>query len=53
MHRIITDLCVFDVLPGGEGLDLVETAPGVDVEEVRAKTKAAFRVSPKLKAMEL
>jgi 3-oxoacid CoA-transferase subunit B len=53
VHRIITDLCVFDVLPGGEGLDLIETAPGVVVEEVRAKTKAAFRVSPSLKTMVL
>jgi len=53
VHRIITDLCVFDVLPGGEGLDLIETAPGVAVEEVRAKTKAAFRVSPSLKTMVL
>jgi 3-oxoacid CoA-transferase B subunit len=24
VHRIITDLCVFDVLPEGEGLDLIE-----------------------------
>jgi 3-oxoacid CoA-transferase subunit B len=53
VHRIITDLCVFDVLPGGEGLDLIETAPEVAVEEVRAKTKAAFRVSPSLKTMVL
>ena len=28
VHRIITDLCVFDVLPGGAGLELVELAPG-------------------------
>ncbi|MGE5276362.1 MAG: CoA transferase subunit B [Acidobacteriota bacterium] len=53
VHRIITDLCVFDVLPGGQGLDLVETAPGVGVEEVRAKTEAAFRVSPALRTMEI
>ena len=53
VQRIITDLCVFDVLPAGRGLDLVETAPGVGVEDVRAKTEAAFRVSPALRTMEL
>ena len=37
VQRIITDLCVLDVTI--EGLVLVEVAPGVDVEEVRAKTE--------------
>jgi 3-oxoacid CoA-transferase subunit B len=46
VHRIITDLCVFDVLPGGKGLSLIELAPGVSADEVRAKTDAAFRVAP-------
>ena len=36
VQRIITDLCVLDVTPGG--LVLVELAPGVDAEEVRVKT---------------
>ena len=36
VNRIITDLCVLDVTPGG--LKLIELAPGVDEEEVRAKT---------------
>ncbi|MEU6523922.1 CoA transferase subunit B [Streptomyces sp. NPDC046924] len=37
VQRIITDLCVLDVTP--DGLRLVELAPDVTVEEVRAKTE--------------
>jgi 3-oxoacid CoA-transferase subunit B len=53
VHRIITDLCVLDVLPNGAGLELVELAPGVGEDEVREKTEAAFVASPELREMSL
>ncbi|MFG3138735.1 CoA transferase subunit B [Streptomyces sp. NPDC048211] len=43
VHRIITDLAVLDVTPGG--LVLAETAPGVDVTEVLARTAAPVHVA--------
>jgi 3-oxoacid CoA-transferase subunit B len=52
VHRIITDLCVFDVDREGSELVLVEIAPDVTVEEVRAKTQASFRVSRELRPMD-
>jgi 3-oxoacid CoA-transferase subunit B len=44
VDRIITNLCVMDVLPDGQGLKLVECAPGVTVDEVRAATQARLMV---------
>ncbi|GAA3194478.1 CoA transferase subunit B [Actinocorallia longicatena] len=41
VDRIITDLGVFDIT--SEGFALVETAPGVTPEEVRARTEAHVR----------
>jgi 3-oxoacid CoA-transferase subunit B len=42
VHRIITDLGVLDVTD--DGLALVETAPGVTVEAIRAHTHAPVRL---------
>jgi len=42
VHRIITDLAVVDVTPAG--LVLRELAPGVTLDEVRAKTAATLVV---------
>jgi 3-oxoacid CoA-transferase subunit B len=40
VHRIITNLGVFDVVPGG--LKIAEAAPGVSREEITAKTQAVL-----------
>jgi 3-oxoacid CoA-transferase subunit B len=45
VHRLITDLAVFDFTP--EGMVLVETQDGVSVEEVQEKTEASFKVGIK------
>ena len=44
IHRIITDMAVLDVKPGG-GLRLVERAPGVSVAEIVAATEPPLDVA--------
>ncbi len=44
---VVTDLGVFDMLP--QGVVLVDLAPGVTMDEVRAKTEAAFSVHSDLR----
>jgi 3-oxoacid CoA-transferase subunit B len=50
VDMVVTDFGVFDVSRGRKPLTLVELAPGVTVEEVRAKTEAAFQVGDKVAA---
>ncbi|MFN3815221.1 3-oxoacid CoA-transferase subunit B [Brevundimonas sp.] len=51
VSRIITDLAVFDVKPDGSGLELMELADGVSLDEVREKTEADFTVSEKVNSL--
>ena len=45
VDMVITELGVFDVARGKRPLTLIETAPGVTVEEIRAKTGAPFQAA--------
>jgi len=42
---VVTDLGVFDVSRGKKPLTLLELAPGVTVDEIKAKTEAPFAVA--------
>jgi 3-oxoacid CoA-transferase subunit B len=48
VDMIITELCVMVMDPKTRRFRLTELAPGVGVDEVKAKTSAAFDVSPDL-----
>ncbi|KAL4868948.1 hypothetical protein BDV12DRAFT_89971 [Aspergillus spectabilis] len=52
VSTIITELCVFQVDRQKGELTLTELAPGVDVDEIREKTGAPFRIADKLGVME-
>ncbi|GAA3351560.1 3-oxoacid CoA-transferase subunit B [Lysinibacillus fusiformis] len=43
VHRLITDLAVFDFTK--DGMQLIELAEGVTLEEVKAKTAASFHIA--------
>ena len=48
VDMIITELCVMVVDPKTRRFRLTELAPGVGVDEVKAKTSAAFDIAPDL-----
>ena len=49
VNMVITDLGVFDVdTKGDDGITIKELAPGISVDEVKAKTEAKLRVSDRL-----
>lgn len=52
VKKIVTELAVLDVLPEG-GFRLVETAPGVTVEEVRQATEGKLIVEGTIPEMQL
>ena len=47
VDRIITELGVFDIVPG-KGVEMIEIAPGVTVEEVKAATGCELHVADDL-----
>ena len=53
VSQIVTDLAVFDVDRHNGVLHLTEFAPGVTVEEIRAKTGSEFIISESLKEMQV
>jgi len=52
VKRIVSDLAVLDVLPGG-GFRLVERAPGVTVEEIRSKTAGRLLIEGEIPEMKI
>jgi 3-oxoacid CoA-transferase subunit B len=51
VNRIITELAVIDVT--AQGLELIERAPGITVEEIKKRTEAPLRISPSLQDVRL
>lgn len=52
VDKIVTDMGVFDCdKMGGSGLTLVEIAPGITTEDVRAATGCPIKVRDNLKLM--
>ena len=52
VKRIVSDLAVLDVVPG-KGFRLIERAPGVTVEEIKAKTSGTLIVDGEIEEMKL
>eukprot|EP01059_Diplonema_ambulator_P002248 TRINITY_DN118_c0_g1_i1.p1 TRINITY_DN118_c0_g1~~TRINITY_DN118_c0_g1_i1.p1 ORF type:complete len:514 (+),score=189.88 TRINITY_DN118_c0_g1_i1:114-1655(+) len=51
VDRVITDMAVFDIDKETGTMSLVELAPGISEEQVRAATTGSYTVSPSLKTM--
>lgn len=51
VDRIITELAVFDITP--EGMELINHASDVSIEEIKQKTEAPFTISPNLKISDM
>ncbi len=49
VKKIVSDLGVFDVTP--EGFVCIEYAPGVTIDEIKAKTAGKLSISPNVKEM--
>lgn len=52
VKRIVTDMAVLDVLPGG-GFRLLERAPGISVDEIKKATEGRLEISDSIPEMTL
>jgi 3-oxoacid CoA-transferase subunit B len=50
VDMVVTDLAVFSVDRAGGGVVLLEMAPGVTLDQIRAGTEAAFTLAPTMAA---
>jgi len=53
VKKVVTDLAVLEVDPNGRGFILKEVAPGVSVEEVKAKTQGTLIIEGEIPEMVL
>ena len=51
IKKVVTDLGVFDITP--EGFCCIEHAPGVTIEEIKAKTAGRLEISKEVKEMDV
>ena len=51
VKRIVTDLAVLDITPGG--FKLIERAPGISVEEIKSKTLGKLIVEDEIPEMKI